>query len=553
MSDKRWLDKYPDVIPSEINSEAYPNLKTFLEKTLAIGGDKTAFISMDKTMSYNELEEKSRYFGAYLISIGLKPGDKIALMMPNILQYPIALFGALRAGIVVVNTNPLYTPREMKGQFQDSGVTAIVIAENFAHNLEQIISETEIKHVVIASIGEMLGALKGTIVNFVIRHIKKMVPAYKIPSAVPFNSAVNIGKSHKLPEFNSAIDDTIILQYTGGTTGVAKGAMLTNRNLLANLEQIKVIFLSVLEQDKEVSLCPLPMYHIFAFTVNCLALMSLGCPSVLIVNPRDIPSVVKEWKKYNPSIFPAVNTLFIALMNNEAFRSLDFSALKVPFAGGMALQTPVAERWKEITGVRIVEGYGLTETSPVACVNPLDGNERAGSIGFPVPSTDMRIVDDAGNEVAQGEVGEIQIKGPQVMKGYYNKPEETANSIKDGWFCSGDVGMMEADGYFRIVDRKKDMILVSGFNVYPNEIEEVAMMHPMVLEAAAIGVPDDRSGEHVKLFIVKKDESLTKEALLAHMKGNLTNYKHPREIEFRKELPKTNVGKILRRELKVKF
>jgi len=550
MSDKIWLDKYPEVIPHEINSEAYPNLKSFLEDTLSIGGEKTAFISMDKKMSYNELEELSRHFGAYLISIGLKPGDKIALMMPNILQYPVALFGALRAGIIVVNTNPLYTPREMKGQFKDSGVIAIIIAENFAHNLEEIIEETEIKHVVLTSIGEMLGALKGTITNFVIRYIKKLVPAFKLPGAVRFNDTIEIGKNHKLPEFESGIDDTIILQYTGGTTGVAKGAMLTNRNMLANLEQIKVIFLSVLKQDKEVSLCPLPMYHIFAFTVNCLALMSLGCPSVLIVNPRDIPSVVKEWKKHNPSIFPAVNTLFIALMNNEAFTNLDFSALKVPFAGGMALQTPVAERWKNITGVRIVEGYGLTETSPVASVNPLDGNERAGSIGFPVPSTDMRIVDDNGNEVAQGEAGEIQIKGPQVMKGYYNKPDETANSIKNGWFCSGDIGIMEADGYFRIVDRKKDMILVSGFNVYPNEIEEVAMMHSKVLEAAAIGVPDDRSGEHVKLFVVKKDQSLTAEELLAHMKENLTNYKHPREIEFRPDLPKTNVGKILRRKLK---
>ncbi len=547
---KIWLKNYPKEIPAEIDSFGYANLKEFVESTLAKGGDKTAFISMDKSISYKEIEKQSRNFGAYLRSIGLVPGDKIALMMPNILQYPIALFGAIRAGIIVVNTNPLYTPREMLLQFNDSEVKAIVIAENFAYNLQEIIDQTGIEHVILASIGEMLGMLKGTIVNFVIRNVKKMVPAFKINKAVTFSKALNLGRSQNLPEITSNLDDTIILQYTGGTTGIAKGAMLTNRNLLANLEQIRVIFLSVLKQDKELSLCPLPMYHIFAFTVNCLALMSLGCPSVLIVNPRDIPALVKEWKKYKVSIFPAVNTLFIALLNNEEFTKIDFKDLKVPFAGGMALQTAVAERWKKLTGVRIVEGYGLTETSPVACVNPLDGSERTGSIGYPVPSTDMRLVDDNGHEVPQGENGEIQIKGPQVMKGYYNKPEETAAAIKDGWFSSGDIGMMEADGYFRIVDRKKDMILVSGFNVYPNEIEDVAIMHPKVLESAAIGVEDEKCGEHVKLFVVKRDSTLTKEELMEHMKKNLTNYKRPKEIEFRADLPKTNVGKILRRKLK---
>lgn len=547
---KIWLKNYPKEIPAEIESSGYSNLKEFLEDTLAKGGDKTAFISMDKSLSYSELEKQSRNFGAYLHSIGLQPGDKIALMMPNILQYPIALFGAIRAGIIVVNTNPLYTPREMLLQFNDSGVKAIVIAENFAHNLQEILDQTSIKHVILASIGEMLGMVKGMITNFVIRNVKKMVPAFKIANAITFTNALKKGSAYQLPDVTSGPDDTIILQYTGGTTGIAKGAMLTNMNLLANLEQIKVIFLSVLEQDKELSLCPLPMYHIFAFTVNCLALMSLGCPSVLIVNPRDIPSLVKEWKKYKVSIFPAVNTLFIALLNNEEFKKMDFKDLKVPFAGGMALQSSVAERWKKATGVRIVEGYGLTETSPVACVNPLDGSERAGSIGYPVPSTDMRLVDDNGKEVPQGENGEIQIKGPQVMKGYYNKPEETAIAIKDGWFNSGDIGMMEADGFFRIVDRKKDMILVSGFNVYPNEIEDVATMHPKVLEAAAIGVLDEKCGEHVKLFIVKRDPSLTKEELMEHMKKNLTNYKRPKDIEFRDDLPKSNVGKILRRKLK---
>ncbi len=546
---KIWLKNYPKGIPAEIDSLGFEDLKDFLDKTLKHGGGRTAFISMAKKLSYKMLDVYSRDFGAYLHSIGLKSGDKIALMMPNIFQYPIALFGAVRAGIIVVNTNPLYTPREMKLQFQDSEVKAIVIADNFASNLQEIIKDTKIEHVILTSIGEMLGA-KGIIVNLVIKYIKKLVPSYQLNNTISFTKALKLGEGKELPEFNSDLDDTVILQYTGGTTGIAKGAMLTHRNLLANLEQIRVIFLSVLKQDAELSLCPLPMYHIFAFTVNCLALMSLGCPSVLIVNPRDIPSLVKDWKKYKPSIFPAVNTLFTALMNNKDFKSLDFSDLKVPFAGGMALQSAVATRWKEITGVRIVEGYGLTETSPVACVNPLDGTERLGSIGYPVPSTDMRLVDDAGNEVAQGETGEIQIKGPQVMKGYYNKPEETANSIKDGWFSTGDIGLMEADGYFRIVDRKKDMILVSGFNVFPNEIEEVAVMHPKVLEAAAIGVADEKSGEHVKLFVVKRDPSLTKEELMDHMKSNLTNYKHPREIEFRDDLPKTNVGKILRRKLK---
>ena len=546
---KIWLKNYPEGIPAEIDSLGFEDLKDFLDKTLIHGGDRTAFISMDKKLSYKMLDVYSRDFGAYLHSIGLKSGDKIALMMPNIFQYPIALFGAVRAGIIVVNTNPLYTPREMKLQFQDSGVKAIVIADNFAANLQEIIKETKIEHVVLTSIGEMLGA-KGVIVNLVIKYIKKLVPSFQLTNTISFSKALKLGVGKELPEFKSELDDTVILQYTGGTTGIAKGAMLTHRNLLANLEQIRVIFLSVLKQDAELSLCPLPMYHIFAFTVNCLALMSLGCPSVLIVNPRDIPSLVKDWKKYKPSIFPAVNTLFTALMNNKDFKSLDFSDLKVPFAGGMALQSAVATRWKEITGVRFVEGYGLTETSPVACVNPLNGTERLGSIGYPVPSTDMRLVDDAGNEVPQGETGEIQVKGPQVMKGYYNKPEETANSIKDGWFSTGDIGLMEADGYFRIVDRKKDMILVSGFNVFPNEIEEVAVMHPKVLEAAAIGVPDEKSGEHVKLFVVKRDPTLTKEELMGHMKSNLTNYKHPREIEFRDDLPKTNVGKILRRKLK---
>jgi len=550
MHEKIWLKHYPDNIPAEVKYDLYPNLNTFIRETIKEYGDRVAFISMDKGLTYNQLDKYADQFAAYMSSLGMKPGDKIALMMPNILQYPIALFGAIRAGFVVVNTNPLYTPREMKLQFQDAGVKAIVIAENFAYNLQQIIGETEIKHVVTASIGEMLGGLKGPLVNFVIRKIKKMVPAFSLPGAVSFSKALSQGAGKPVPHHDSRREDTVIFQYTGGTTGIAKGAMLTNENLLANLEQVKAIFLSQLRKNEEVGLCALPLYHIFAFTVNCLVLFSLGCPNILIVNPKDIPSLVKDWKKNNPSIFPAVNTLFNALTNNEQFRQLDFSKLKIPIAGGMALQSTVAYNWKKVTGVRIVEGYGLTETSPVASVNPLDGREKLGTIGWPVPSTDMRIVNEDGVEVPQGETGEIQIKGPQVMKGYYNKPEETDKVLKDGWFSTGDIGLMEADGYFKIVDRKKDMILVSGFNVYPNEIEEVAVSYPKVLEAAAIGVPDEKSGEHVKLFVVKKDASLTVDELLEFMKKNLTHYKHPREVEFRDDLPKTNVGKILRRELR---
>ncbi|KXK20988.1 MAG: AMP-binding protein [Saprospiraceae bacterium] len=550
MHEKIWLKHYPSNIPTEVRYDEYPNLNSFIRATIREYGDQVAFISMDKKLTYNQLDKYADQFAAYLASLGMKPGDKLALMMPNILQYPIALFAAIRAGYIVVNTNPLYTPREMKLQFQDAGVTAIVIAENFAYNLQQIIGETKIKHVITASIGEMLGGLKGPLVNFVIRKVKKMVPAYNLPGSVSFKKALGEGISKPVPHHDSRSEDTVIFQYTGGTTGIAKGAMLTNENLLANLEQVKAIFLSQLRKNEEVGFCALPLYHIFAFTVNCLVLFSLGCPNVLIVNPKDIPSLIKEWKKNSPSIFPAVNTLFNALANNDQFRQLDFSNLKIPIAGGMALQSTVAENWKKVTGVRIVEGYGLTETSPVASVNPLDGREKIGTIGWPVPSTDMRIVNDEGVEVAQGETGEIQIKGPQVMKGYYNKPEETNKVLKDGWFSTGDVGLMEADGYFRIVDRKKDMILVSGFNVYPNEIEEVAVSFPKVLEAAAVGVPDEKSGEHVKLFVVKKDSSLTAEELLEYMKKNLTQYKHPKEIEFRDDLPKTNVGKILRRELR---
>ncbi|HHM21364.1 MAG TPA: long-chain-fatty-acid--CoA ligase, partial [Bacteroidetes bacterium] len=489
--------------------------------------------------------------GAYLHSRGLEPGDKIALMMPNMLQYPVALFGCLRAGLVVVNTNPLYTPREMLHQFTDSGVKAIVLFENFAANLQQILADTEIKTIILVSLGEMLGFAKGMLVNFVVRKVKRMVPKYNLPNTVTFKEALAQGKKFTIKDFSSDPQDVILLQYTGGTTGVSKGAMLTNRNLVANMLQIQAMARNVLEEGKETALSPLPLYHIFAFSVNCLAFFSLGALNVLITNPRDLPSVMKEFKNYKITIMTGVNTLFNALLNHPAFARLDFSALKYALGGGMAVQRAVAEKWQKITGAPLIEGYGMTESSPVASVNPVDGSGKLGSIGMPVPSTVMRIVDEKLNPLPVKETGEIQIKGPQVMKGYYNRPEETQRTIVDGWLCSGDIGFMDEDGYFTIVDRKKDMILVSGFNVYPNEIEDVLAQHPKVLEAAAVGVPHEKSGEVVKVFVVKKDKSLTKDELIDFCRSKLTGYKVPKEVEFRDDLPKTNVGKILRRKLRV--
>jgi long-chain acyl-CoA synthetase len=506
---------------------------------------------MGKTLTFRDIDRHSRDFAAYLQSRGLEPGDRIAIMMPNLLQYPIAMFGALRAGLIVVNTNPLYTPREMRHQFIDSGAKAIIIAENFAANLQQIIGETEIKTVILTSVGEMLG-LKGMIVNFVVRNIKKMVPKFTLHNTVSFKEALSQGRKFTVQSSETGPDDVIILQYTGGTTGVAKGAMLTNRNLLANMMQIRAIMMPHLQEGKEVMLCPLPLYHIFAFTVNCLSIMSVGGCNVLIVNARDLPAVIKEWRAHRPSLVPGVNTLFNALMNQPDFTSLDFSSLKICVGGAMAVQRAVAERWQQVTGCQLSEGYGMTEASPVISCNPFDSSMRIGTIGLPVPSTDMRIVDEDGNPLPAGpdHVGEIQAKGPQVMKGYWQRPEATAEVIKDGWLSTGDMGFMHPDGYFQIVDRKKDMILVSGFNVYPNEVEDVIATHPKVLEVAAVGIPDEKSGEVVKVFVVKKDPSLTEAEILAHCKENLTGYKLPKQVEFRSELPKTNVGKILRRELR---
>jgi long-chain acyl-CoA synthetase len=546
-----WLKHYPANIPANINPDEYPNLLAILEATFKKYKGKKAFSCLGKEMTFDEVDTASRNFAAYLHSRGLEPGDKLAIMMPNILQYPIVLFGALRAGITIVNTNPLYTPREMKHQFTDSGAKAIVIVENFAHNLEQVIADTEIKTVIVTSMGELLGTIKGFIVNLVVRKIKKMVPAYNIPNTVTVKHAITEGAKFTPKAFDSKPEDVVALQYTGGTTGPSKGAMLTNRNLVANMLQMRAQCSILLKDDgSEVALCPLPLYHIFAFTVNCMGLFSMGALNVLIPNPRDLPSLNKELKKYRPTAFIGINTLFNALLNNAEFATLDHSQMKFTLGGGMAVQKAVAEKWKTVTNCPLSEGWGMTETSPCGSCNPIDGTGKLGSIGMPISSTDMRIVDDAGNVLPQGEQGEIQIKGPQVMKGYYNKPEETAKIIKDGWLSTGDVGFMDEQGYFKIVDRKKDMILVSGFNVYPNEIEEVLAMHPKVLESAAVGVKDNKSGEVPKVFIVKKDESLTEEEVIAHCRENLTAYKIPRYVEFRKELPKTNVGKILRRELK---
>jgi long-chain acyl-CoA synthetase len=556
MAERIWLKNYPTGVPHDIDIEGYTCLVDLINDTLIKFKDRPAYTSVvgssRKTLSFADIDQKSKAFGAYLQSLGLQPGDKIGLMMPNLLQYPIALFGAMRAGLIVVNTNPLYTGREIEHQFNDAGVKAVVIAENFAFELEKVIAKTQVKHIIIASIGEMFGGIKGTVINFVVRNIKKMVPKYNLPGAVKFTTALKKGNSANLKVHKTGLDELILLQYTGGTTGVSKGAMLTNSNMLYNMFQVKAWIADAdLKEGIERVLTPLPLYHIFSFTVNCLCLGSFGAENILVINPRDIPALVKIIAQGQPSLITGVNTLFNALLNNEDFRKLDFSKLKVVVGGAMAIQRPVAERWRELTGITLTEGFGMTESSPVVSVNPLRGNARIGTIGMPVPSTWVRICDEDNNELSLGQAGEIQVKGPQVMKGYYNQPEATASTItSEGWLRTGDVGVMDEDGFVKIVDRIKDMILVSGFNVYPNEIEEVLAAHPKVLEAAAIGVPDEKSGEAVKVFVVKKDSTLTQEEVMAHCNENLTGYKRPRVVVFRDELPKTNVGKILRRALR---
>jgi long-chain acyl-CoA synthetase len=548
-----WIASYPSGIPANIDPSQYPTILEYLDETCEKYTKKPAFSFMGKEMTYGDLAQKSKDFGAYLQSRGLEPGDKVAIMMPNLLQYPVALFGILRAGLIVVNTNPLYTPREMEHQFKDSGAKGIIILENFIYNLEKIINETDVKIVISTSIGGMLGPVKGSLVNFAIRNVKRMVPKHSMSNIVTMKEALKQGKKFKLnSDFKNEPESVIALQYTGGTTGVSKGAMLTNRNLVANMMQIKTFILPYMGGDSsnQVILAPLPLYHIFAFTINCLATMDLGALSILVANPRDLKSVVKEFERYEITGMTGVNTLYNALLNNEPFRNTNWKKLQFIAAGGTALQKSVAEEWKKLTGKDISEGYGMTEASPVVTSTPYNG-VKLGCVGIPVPSTDIQIIDDAGNILPLGETGEIQIKGPQIMKGYYNRPEETANTITaDGWLNSGDIGFIDEDGYIKIVDRKKDMILVSGFNVYPNEIEDVVSLNEKVLECAAVGIESDKSGESVKVFIVKKDKSLTKDEVIAHCRENLTGYKVPKEVEFREELPKSNVGKILRRKLK---
>lgn len=553
-AEKIWINSYPAAVPAKIAPHAHTSLGALFEASCAKFADRLAFSSMGRGMTFRELEQQSRKVGAWLQSKGLVKGDRVAVMTPNILQNPVTVYGILRAGMTVVNVNPLYTPRELEHQLKDSGAKAIVVLENFAHTVEQVVARTEVKHVVVCTMGDMLG-LKGHVVNLVVRKVKKLVPAWSIPGHTGFKAMLAQGEKLSLKPVDVVASDVAFLQYTGGTTGVSKGATLTHANLLANKQQIalwlEAAFAGKSRPDVLNFVCALPLYHIFALTVNSLMGIALGAHNLLIANPRDIPAFIKELQSFKAHVFPGLNTLFNAMMNNPEFKKIDFSSLMLVLGGGMAIQRPVAERWLEMTGRPITEGYGLSETSPVATVNRLDAREFSGMIGLPLPSTDIEIRDEHGNTLPIGEVGEICIRGPQVMAGYWQRPDETAKVMTgDGFFRSGDMGLMDERGYVKIVDRKKDMILVSGFNVYPNEIEEVAVMHPGVLECAAVGVPDEHSGEAVKLFVVKKDENLTIDELKAHCAANLTNYKRPRYIEFRTELPKTNVGKILRRELR---
>ncbi|HEX7220859.1 MAG TPA: long-chain-fatty-acid--CoA ligase [Burkholderiales bacterium] len=544
-----WLKSYPAGVPADIDPKKFRSLVELFEKSIAKYRDRPAFHSMGKTITFDELDKRSRDFAAWLQARGFAKGARVAIMMPNCLQYPIAMFGTLRAGCTVVNVNPLYTPRELEHQLKDAGAEAIVILENFGHVLQEVRSRTPIKHVIVTSLGEMLGA-KGLIVNLVVRKVKKMVPPYDLPGALSFKQVLSEGKSKPLAAPALGHDDIAFLQYTGGTTGVSKGAMLLHRNIIAALLQYEAWLTPTMGSERPIIITALPLYHIFSLTVNCLVMMVVGGENVLITNPRDIPGFVKELARHKYTIITGVNTLFNALLNHPDFGKLDFSSLKLAVGGGMAVQKAVAERWKQVTGTPLVEGYGLTETSPSATANP-PGREFSGAIGVPMPSTEIVLRDDNDRDVPHGQPGEICIRGPQVMAGYWQRPEETAKVLgKDGFLHTGDIGIMDESGFIRIVDRKKDMILVSGFNVYPNEIEQVVAMHPGVLEVAAIGVPDEHSGEVPKIFVVKRDPQLTEHDLLEHCKKELTGYKRPKYVEFRNDLPKTNVGKILRRALR---
>jgi long-chain acyl-CoA synthetase len=547
-----WLKSYPEGVPTEIDLDDYSSILDIFNQSIAQFGNQTAFVNLGRNLTYRDLDRLSRDFAAWLQSKGLQKGDRIALMMPNILQYPVALFGAMKAGLVIVNTNPMYTPRELKHQLNDSGAQAIVVVENFANVLEKIHKDTKLEQIITTQIGDLLGFPKRLVVNLALKYVKKTVPPFNLPGSTGFNTALKVGAGLPLSEVSFDLDEIAFLQYTGGTTGVAKGAMLTHKNMVANMLQSKSwMGPAGIGQNTEIVITALPLYHIFALTANCLVFMAIGGINVLITDPRDMKGFVAELKKVPFTFLPGVNTLFNGLLNEPDFAELDFSTLKGALGGGMAVQRAVAEKWLKVTGTPLVEAYGLTETSPAACINPMDTEGFNGYIGLPLPSTDCGVMNDAGDLLPQGEVGELVIKGPQVMKGYWQRPEETAKVMTDdGWLRTGDVAIMTEDGYFKIVDRKKDMILVSGFNVYPNEIEDVVALHPKVLEVAVIGIPDDKSTEAVKLFVVKSDPSLTTDELKAYCKEQLTGYKRPRHIEFRDELPKSNVGKILRRELR---
>ncbi|WP_104399235.1 long-chain-fatty-acid--CoA ligase FadD [Vibrio penaeicida] len=550
--DKVWLTRYPSDVPETIDPDSYPSLVEMFEQSVHKFADQPAFMNMGSVMTFRKLEERSRAFAAYLQNeLKLKKGDRVAIMMPNLLQYPIALFGILRAGLIAVNVNPLYTPRELEHQLNDSGAKAIVIVSNFANTLEQVVDNTPIKHVILTSLGQMLPRAKGTLVDFVVKYVKGMVPKYDLPNAISFRKAIRKGRREQYVKPFMSGDDIAFLQYTGGTTGVAKGAVLTHRNMLANVMQAKGAYGPVLTEGRELVVTALPLYHIFALTVNCLLFIELGGRNLMITNPRDIPGFVKELQKYPFTAITGVNTLFNALVNNEDFKELDFSRMSIAVGGGMAVQRAVADKWKDITGGFLLEGYGLTECAPLVAANPHDSTEYNGAIGLPVPSTDVRIIDDEGNVLPNDQVGELQVRGPQVMQGYWQRPEATKEVIDhDGWLSTGDIVKFDEEGFLHIVDRKKDMILVSGFNVYPNEIEDVVSLHGKVLEVAAIGEPHEVSGEVVKICVVKRDPSLTKNELISHCREHLTGYKIPKIVEFRDDLPKTNVGKILRRALR---
>jgi long-chain acyl-CoA synthetase len=549
--EKIWLKDYPKGVPAEIDVNEYASVREVFEESVARYGERSSYTCMGRTLTFDELNTLSAAFGSFLQANGCGKGTRVALMLPNILQYPVCLFGILRAGCTVVNVNPLYTARELEHQLVDSGAEVLVVVENFAHTVQGVAGKAKkLRRIVVTSIGELLG-FRGIAVDLALRHLKKMVPKWRLPDSIKLSDALADGRRRTLERIGIGHEDVAFLQYTGGTTGIAKGAILLHRNIVANLLQARAWIRPFLGDKREVIITPLPLYHIFSLTANCLTFMTLGGENILIPNPRDIPGFVKEMARHRFTAFTGVNTLFNALVNNDEFNRLDFSALRMTLGGGMAVQEAVAVKWKKVTGCTLVEAYGLTETSPAALINPLDIPAYNGTIGLPIPSTDVVLRDDAGKDVPLGQPGEICVRGPQVMAGYWNRPDETAKVMTpDGFFMTGDIGVMDEKGYVKIVDRKKDMILVSGFNVYPNEIEAVVAMHPGVLECAAVGVPDEKSGEAVKLFVVKRDPSLTPDALLAFCRTQLTGYKMPREIEFRTELPKTNVGKILRRELR---